>query len=131
MLSRSKIAKNLKRDINKNLYLLSVKDCEEYRLNILNALNEFAERWEVERRGRRFLRELGRDSLNLTYNRSGQFDHFLKTEKLVYSDDQHKRFNKVSIAFDGILSNYLEQHPTKTKGKPYFSYDIFDGLKNV
>ena len=63
MISRSKIAKKLKRTINKNLYLLSVRDCEEYRLKILDALNEFAERWEVERRGRRFLRELGRDSL--------------------------------------------------------------------
>ena len=54
MISRSKIAKKLKRDINKNLYLLSVKDCEEYRLKILNALNEFAERWEIERNQWRF-----------------------------------------------------------------------------
>lgn len=58
MISRSKIAKKLKRDINKNLYLLSVKDCEEYRLKILNALNEFAERWEIERNQWRFLTDL-------------------------------------------------------------------------
>ena len=131
MISRSKIAKKLKRDINKNLYLLSVKDCEEYRLNILNALNEFAERWEVERNQWRFLTDLTEDLLNLTYNRSGQFDHFLKTEKLIYSDDQHKHFNKIFFGFHNILCNYIKQHPTKIKGKPYFSYDIFDGLKNV
>lgn len=128
MISRSKIAKKLKRDINENLYLLSVRDCEEYRLKILNALNEFADRWEIERNQLRFLIDLTEDSLNLTYNRSGQFDRFLKAEKLVYSDDQHKRFNKVSIAFDNILFDYLKQHPTKTKGTPYFSYDIFDDL---
>lgn len=60
MISRSKIAKKLKRDINKKLYLLSVKDCEEYQLKILNALNEFAESWEVERRGRHFSEKLKR-----------------------------------------------------------------------
>ena len=80
MISRSKIAKRLKRDIVKNLYLLSVNDREEYRLRILESLNDFAERWEIEKRKLDFSIELEKDLLNLTYNKSGQFDHFVKIE---------------------------------------------------
>ena len=129
MLSRSKIAKRLKRDIVKNLYLLSVNDCEEYRLRILESLNEFAERWEIEKRNIYFSIELIQDSLDLTYNKSGQFDRFLKKENLCGGYDQGQGFNKLFLDFDKIIYDYITKHPTKTKGKPYFSYDIFKGLK--
>ena len=130
MFSRSKIAKRLKRDIVKNLYLLSVNDCEEYRLRILKSLNDFADRWEIEKRKLDFSIELEKDLLNLTYNKSGQFDHFVKIEKLNYIPNQYKHFSKLFIDFDKILCDYITKHPIKTKGKPYFSYDIFKGLKN-
>lgn len=129
MISRSKIAKRLKRDIVKNLYLLSVNDCEEYRLRILESLNEFADRWEIEKRNLHFSTELTQDSLDLTYNKSGQFDRFLKKKNLCGGYDQGQGFNKLFLDFDKIIYDYIANHPTKTKGKPYFSYDIFKGLK--
>lgn len=88
MISRSKIAKRLKRDIVKNLYLFCYKEEEKYLKTVYILVDTFIKRFNVQEKDNlRISIELNADLECLIFqNKSRQFDHFIKKEKLEKKD---------------------------------------------
>ena len=86
MISRSKIAKKLKREIVKNLFRIYKNENKALNSvlyqNLYQDINSFLKKWNVQNNPWKFISEISLDIKNLVQNKSGQFDRFCKQENI-------------------------------------------------
>ena len=86
MISRSKIAKKLKREMVKNLFRLYKNENKALNSilyqNLYQDINSFLKKWNVQNNPWKFISEISLDIKNLVQNKSGQFDRFCKQENI-------------------------------------------------
>lgn len=86
MISRSKIAKKLKREMVKNLFRIYKNENKALNSilyqNLYQDINSFLKKWNVQNNPWKFISEISLDIKNLVQNKSGQFDRFCKQENI-------------------------------------------------
>ena len=86
MISRSKIAKKLKREMVKNLCRIYKNENKALNSilyqNLYQDINSFLKKWNVQNNPWKFISEISLDIKNLVQNKSGQFDRFCKQENI-------------------------------------------------
>ena len=86
MISRSKIAKKLKREMVKNLFRIYKNEKKALNSilyqNLYQDINSFLKKWNVQNNPWKFISEISLDIKTLVQNKSGQFDRFCKQENI-------------------------------------------------
>ena len=107
MISRSKIAKKLKREIVKNLFLIYKNENKALNSvlyqNLYQDINSFLKKWNVQNNPWKFISEISLDIKNLVQNKSGQFDRFCKQENIQINSTDLKIFiERLNILYNNL-----------------------------
>lgn len=113
MISRSKIAKKLKRDIVKNLFRIYKNENKALNSilyqNLYQDINSFLKKWNVQNNPWKFISEISLDIKNLVQNKSGQFDRFCKQENIQINSTDLKILVERLNTFYSNLNLILKQ----------------------
>ena len=107
MISRSKIAKKLKREIVKNLFRIYKNENKALNSvlyqNLYQDINSFLKKWNVQNNPWKFISEISLDIKNLVQNKSGQFDRFCKQENIQINSTDLKIFiERLNILYNNL-----------------------------
>lgn len=107
MISRSKIAKRLKREIVKNLFRIYKNENKALNSvlyqNLYQDINSFLKKWNVQNNPWKFISEISLDIKNLVQNKSGQFDRFCKQENIQINSTDLKIFiERLNILYNNL-----------------------------
>ena len=107
MISRSKIAKKLKREMVKNLFRLYKNENKALNSvlyqNLYQDINSFLKKWNVQNNPWKFISEISLDIKNLVQNKSGQFDRFCKQENIQINSTDLKIFiERLNILYNNL-----------------------------
>ena len=107
MISRSKIAKKLKREMVKNLFRIYKNENKALNSvlyqNLYQDINSFLKKWNVQNNPWKFISEISLDIKNLVQNKSGQFDRFCKQENIQINSTDLKIFiERLNILYNNL-----------------------------